>query len=160
MIKTNHKVVLEIDNNAYSVVISEPSKKQIKELKDSTLGKAKLYEKRDSLQRKLNEKEEEYSINKSILQVSSLVDKLSVWLEQKTLNKEISKFKEDLFEQDKDLQSIGDAHEEILGKRFDTLVSCDKQEGLKEEIEEKGISYQVIFSALGELIKESQKKSK
>lgn len=157
-IKTKYDIPFDIDENSFSVVVSEPNKSQKQELKVLVDKSKDHYTKRDSLQTELSEAQEEFEINKHILADGKVLEKASVWLEQKALNKQIFKLRKEIDSIDKGLISVNEALEEIYKKRFELLISGADKVSFKKEIEEKGIEYRTIFESIASLIKAAKEK--
>jgi hypothetical protein len=158
MIQTKYNVTLDIDSKLFVVVVSEPTKAQKQEIANISEKHSEKLTHRDSLQAELNEAQEEFDINKQILEFGTVVEKSKVWLPQKGLNKQIHKLKKELNEIDKGLIDVNKMIEEMLAKRFEMVVSGADKISLQKEIEAKDIEYRIIFNAMAELIKEEKEK--
>lgn len=160
MIKTRFDISLEIDEKPFSVTVNDkPNQAQKQELEEISDKYSAEFAVRETLQFELEEKTNEFDINKSILEHGSVLEKSSVWLVQKSLNKEIFALKAKLKELNKNISKLYELLEDGYRKRFDLLVSGVDKIALKKEITDKSISYQSLFEAMGKLIiKEEEKK--
>ncbi|MGB7402702.1 MAG: hypothetical protein WA916_08975 [Arcobacter sp.] len=159
MIITKHDISLEIDGVEYKIVVAEPTKEQKEELNKFLNQSNDEREKLDDLHSKLTEYKNDFEINKTILEHGSIKEKASVWLEQKSLNKQITKTTKELNEIKKILTPLDEVMEEGFKKRFDFIVSGEGKVELKKQIEDNGgLSYLSIIMVIGEEIKKSKEK--
>lgn len=158
MIKTRYNLTLEIDNESFNITLSEPNAAQKEEMTLLANESSAIYEKRALLQSELDEKIEEYELNKLLTKESGVIDKVKLLLEQKKLNKEIYALHKCIAEIDKSNTNINEALNTLYKKRFDLLVSGADKVKLKEAIENKGVEYRVLFGALGKLVIEAKEK--
>ena len=158
-IKTKYPVTIEIDDKSFSVSVSQQvTSSQESELKEVFTQNRENFEKIDSLQNPLNELLEEFDINKLILKHGTVVEKVSVMFEQKSLNKKIFQLQKEIAELDRDSLSLSKAMEKLYEKRFDLLVSGADKLKLKEEANSIGLSYQALFNEFAKEIQEVEEK--
>lgn len=158
MIKTKYTVTVVVDDKEYKIIVSEPNKDQKEQMLALVGNQEKEREEYDSLSLTLNELENEFEINKTIIAHGSITEKMSVCFDQKKLNKQIASSKKDLAEKRKGLASIETVLEDAFKNRFNLLVSGEGKAELLKVIEESGISYNTVWMALGEEIKKSKEK--
>lgn len=157
-IKTKYDISLEINEKSFSIVSCDPNQEQREELDAFVEKNQSQYTKRDGLKVELNEAVEEFSINKQILEYGAVIEKASVWLEQKKLNKKIFQLQKEIDDIDKGLNTVEKTLEEIYKKRFELLIVGADKVSLQKEITSQGIRYKTIFFAIAELIKDAKEK--
>jgi len=158
-IRTKFNVSIEIDEKQFKVsVLDKISSKKQAEIKETSEKHKDSFLKRDALQSELNTATQEFEINKYILEDSKFVGKIKVALEQKSLNRDISKLNQEIKDVDENITSLQDAMEEIFEKRYDIAVSGADKAALKKEVVELGISYQVLSEEFEKLIKAEKEK--
>lgn len=158
MIKTQYDIEIQIDSENFSVTLKEPNPAQREELAELSKENVGLYEKRAELATTLKEKNGEFEINKELISCSSLVDKLTLLFEQKKINAEINKLKREIEQVDKSLKDASSVLDSLYAKRFDLLVSGAGKGALKKVVEEKGISYLLLFENFSKLAGEAKEK--
>lgn len=158
MIKTIFVLALCIDEKSFEFTANEPTKEQVAQMSATIKKSQEGYEGRDALLEDLQELQEEYVINKQILELGTIGEKISTMFEQKKLNKKIFAIKKEIAELDKNLVSFNDVIEEMYAKRFELLISGMHKAELKKELEDKNIKYGIFFDAVSHLIKEAKEK--
>ncbi|MGB3751873.1 MAG: hypothetical protein WA945_09925 [Arcobacteraceae bacterium] len=158
MIKTKFNISIEIDDKPFSISVQEPTKKQVEEMQEVSNKYKGEYEKLDASKNELKEAQNEFDINKQILEYGKVTEKASVWMEQKKLNKKIFTLKPQITESERTITSISKMIEELLEKRFDLLVGGADKTSLKKECDDKGISFETIIAAIGKLVEKQKEK--
>ena len=158
-IKTKFPICIEIDDNNFNIVVSDYLSKEQKEQLESVKEKYdENFHKQSNLQEMLEQKSEEFAINKHILECGDIVEKVGVMFEQKKLNKEIFQLKKEIEQLQSTSKTLNEALEEIYAARYEIMVSGDDKSKLKKEIEQLNISYSRLFEEFGEKMKEALKK--
>jgi len=158
MIKTKHMTELEIDENKFSITVSEPTKAQRDELSLISKDYQVAIDEIRPLQVQLNELMEEFTINKEILAHAIVIEKLKVVFEQKALYKEILRIQKELKTIDKNYIDFSVTVSNFFSKKFDFMVSGEGKDALKKEMQDKEISYQTIVEVIEDLIAPSKEK--
>lgn len=158
MIKTQYDIEIQIDSENFSVTLKEPNSAQREELAELSKERIGLYEKRSELVAAQDEKNGEFAINKELISCSTIVDKLPLLFEQKKINSEINKLKREVEQVDKSLKDASTVLGSLYAKRFDLLVSGAGKGALKKVVEEKGISYLLLFENFSKLAGEAKEK--
>jgi hypothetical protein len=158
MIKTQYEIDISVDDENFSVTLKEPNEAQREELGELSKGNIELYEKRAELVTTLDEKNGEFAINKELISCSSIGDKLSLLLEQKKLYFETNKLKREIDQIDKSLRDASKALSNLYAKRFDLLVGGAGKSALEKVVQEKGISYVLLFENFASLASKAKEK--
>lgn len=168
MIKTEYKIVLEIDDEVFNLVVKEPNLKERKELEAKAENqKAKFAEleakaKRESvLNAKINEINETITINKELIKESKLSEKITLLLENKKLIKEKANLVKELGDLNEATNIINDINadlESLFSFKIDLLIFGDDRERFLATIKNKSISSRLVWDSINEALRTAQEK--
>lgn len=168
MIKTEYKIVLEIDDEVFNLVVKEPNLKERKELEAKAENqKAKFAElevkaKRESaLNAKINEINETIAINKELIKESKLSERITLLLENKKLIKEKANLVKELGDLNEATNIINDINadlESLFSFKIDLLIFGDDRERFLATIKNKGISSRLVWDSINEALRTAQEK--
>lgn len=169
MIKTKYNATISIDDKEFSVVVSEPSLAQRKELElRASEQKAKLDElssinlQREQLSLEIANKERVLSINTELLSTLSTEQKAELLKENKSICEQILELKKQVSKLNAKLNSEGEINaefEKLMEYKALMLVSGGDKDELFALIKERGVAFSTLWSELNEAVLEgSQKK--
>lgn len=168
MIKTEYKIVLEIDDEVFNLVVKEPNLKERKELEAKAENqKVKFAEleakaKRESaLNAKINEINETIAINKELIKESKLGERITLLLENKKLIKEKANLVKELGDLNEATNIINDINadlESLFSFKIDLLIFGDDRERFLATIKNKSISSRLVWDSINEALRTAQEK--
>jgi len=184
MIITKYPIIIEIDGVEHKLTLAEPNKQQQQTLREIHDVRNSKSTKLSAMYAQLEEKTEEYSLNKQLLSSMQLLehpdesqdkedksitdkakmilkkagDKVSLLLEQKTLNREIAVLRTKIDELNLDAIGAEDSLELAYKERFELLVSGEGKAAVKNIVENYGILYRQLFEELNKKAIELKKK--
>lgn len=169
MIKTKYNATISIDDKEFSVVVSEPSLAQRKELESKAREqKARLDElssinlQREQLSLEIASKERVLSINTELLSTLSTEQKAELLKENKSICEQILELKKQVSKLNAKLNSEGEINaefEKLMEYKALMLVSGGEKDELFALIKERGVAFSTLWSELNEAVLEgSQKK--
>lgn len=169
MIKTKYNATISIDDKEFSVVVSEPSLAQRKELESKAREqKARLDElssinlQREQLSLEIASKERVLNINTELLSTLSTEQKAELLKENKSICEQILELKKQVSKLNARLNSEGEIKaefEKLMEYKALMLVSGGEKDELFALIKERGVAFSTLWSELNEAVLEgSQKK--
>lgn len=169
MIKTKYNATISIDDKEFSVVVSEPSLAQRKELESkASEQKARLDElssinlQREQISLEIANKERILSINTELLSTLSTEQKAELLKENKSICEQILELKKQVSKLNARLNSEGEINaefEKLMEYKALMLVSGGDKDELFALIKERGVAFSTLWSELNEAVLEgSQKK--
>ncbi|MDR1008011.1 MAG: hypothetical protein LBL65_05555 [Campylobacteraceae bacterium] len=167
MITTKYKVTIEINDKTYVVNVKDPSgSEKIKLEKEAEDKLAPLKQrveeekKKAEIDAEIEELANALEINKELIKESKITDKLSLLLENKSLNKRIAELKKEKAGiKEIDIRLASDTLEKLNRYKFDLLISGDDKEALKTACESEGVSFTTLWEEISkEANKEYEKK--
>lgn len=168
MIKTEYKIVLEIDDEVFNLVVKEPNLKERKELEAKAENQnakfAELEAKakcESALNAKINEINEIIAINKELIKESKLSERITLLLENKKLIKEkanLVKELGDLNEATNIINVINADLESLFSFKIDLLIFGDDKERFLATIKNKSISSRLVWDSINEALRTAQEK--
>ena len=151
-------VSITIDDVDFNVTARDPSKKELEAINAPLAGFFEEEEIYKEVVYELEMLKREFTLNKQMSAESSATDKMSLFVENKKLNREIfTKNKErDTLRKglDKHDKEFAKAHE----KRFDLVISGDDKEKLRDKIINSSISFNELFEYIAKTVAAEREK--
>ena len=158
MIVTKHKIALVIDDTTYHVVVADATKSQEKELKEY----AKSYDTALETFTKANSSymtlADEYKLNKVLLEEPTLIERITIALEQKQLIKKINTAKEAIIDAGEVLNNPSVSLAQIFEKKYDLLITGADAAALKKVVLEKNVGFEKLFAEVNQVVEQVKQK--
>lgn len=148
-IQTTYEVKVEVDEETFSVVVSDLSASDKKIINELSFEIKKVQEQMNILTQKVDE----IAINEEILKIIPLVDKVKLLFEQKTLKKEISELRKNIEHED-----IEKKISELFMKRLELTLGGEDKEKFLNIVKRKNIDPQKVLTVIAKKIEENTKK--
>jgi hypothetical protein len=167
MIQTKYKTSIEINDKTYVVTVKDPStaeKIKLEKAAEEKLAPLKENVEEERKKAVIDTQIEEIAytleINKEMILESKIADKLSLLLENKSLNKRLSELKKERANiKDVDIKAINDTVEALNKNKFDLLITGEDKQALKNACEDEGVSFTTLWDEIRkEVLKEQEKK--
>lgn len=166
MIETCFEVPVNINGTVFNVTVRELRQSEKKALEKIGEEQKSILNEQSAKERKieentiaLQENQNALEVNREMLGLVDLTEKLALFIEIKKLGFEVAKLKRERLNLERsDFTKANDALERIYKEKFNFVVLGEQKEELKEALEENNISYQTLWSELDREIAEQTKK--
>ncbi len=169
MIETRFEVPININGSIFNVIVRELRPAEKKTLEKIGEEQKKILEEQSAKDRKkeenaiaLQEAENALEVNREMLGLVDLKDRLPLFVEIKKLGFEIGGLKRERLNLDRsDFTKANDALERIYKEKFNFVVEGEEKDALREMVVECNISFQTLWGAIDhEISEQTKKKSK
>lgn len=166
MIKTRFDVSVGIDETIFNVTVRELTPSEKKTLENIGAEQKKILTDQSAKEKEieankidLEEAQHSLEVNREMLALVPLTEKLKIFIDMKNNGLTIAKLKKDRLKLERaDFTEANAIYERIYKEKFEFSIFGKDKEALKDAITQNNISYQIIWDEIDKEIEEQKKK--